>query len=269
MISGQIALAVLFKSSTCCNTNKTSTTAEKNRTRFKMCVCLCGSSDFGLGIMHSTEHYKKRGVHCSVNSVCPSEDFKEPARRVATCNMQLSYKVQPDTAKQDPTYIQIRYENEVTSGWSEDVAMPIISVPHRVRPGRTPLCSIHSAKSASTKSCRCLRPSVYPRPLWRGGLACNAHARHLPRKGLIKDAEEKDACGVGFVGELSKEPSRKCVTDALGMLVRMSHRGACGCEENTGTELSLKFVLERGFCGQSADVAAFSTVNAHFLCVQS
>jgi len=40
--------------------------------------------------------------------------------------------------------------------------------------------------------------------------------------------------GVGFVGELSKQPSRRCVTDALKMLDRMSHRGACGCEENTG-----------------------------------
>lgn len=40
--------------------------------------------------------------------------------------------------------------------------------------------------------------------------------------------------GVGFVGELSKQPSRRCVTDALKMLERMSHRGACGCEANTG-----------------------------------
>lgn len=28
--------------------------------------------------------------------------------------------------------------------------------------------------------------------------------------------------------------SRAVVTDALKMLARMSHRGACGCEENTG-----------------------------------
>lgn len=39
---------------------------------------------------------------------------------------------------------------------------------------------------------------------------------------------------MGFVGELSKLATRKCVTDALDMLVRMTHRGACGCEENTG-----------------------------------
>jgi hypothetical protein len=40
--------------------------------------------------------------------------------------------------------------------------------------------------------------------------------------------------GVGFVGELNKVPTRKCITDSLTMLCRMEHRGACGCEANTG-----------------------------------
>jgi len=52
--------------------------------------------------------------------------------------------------------------------------------------------------------------------------------------GLFNPENDKDACGVGFVGELSKEPTRATVSDALEMLVRMTHRGACGCEENTG-----------------------------------
>jgi hypothetical protein len=34
--------------------------------------------------------------------------------------------------------------------------------------------------------------------------------------------------------ELSKEPNRQTVTEALEMLRRMTHRGACGCETNTG-----------------------------------
>lgn len=72
---------------------------------------------------------------------------------------------------------------------------------------------------------------------------CEAHAQHPPKAGLIADSPEKDACGVGFVGELTKEPSRKCVTDALSMLVRMTHRGACGCEENTGMPAPLSEIL--------------------------
>lgn len=58
----------------------------------------------------------------------------------------------------------------------------------------------------------------------------------VPQKslGLYDPRLDKDSCGVGFVAELSKQPSRKTVTDALEMLIRMAHRGACGCEENTG-----------------------------------
>jgi glutamate synthase (NADPH/NADH) len=39
--------------------------------------------------------------------------------------------------------------------------------------------------------------------------------------GLFNPENDKDACGVGFVGELSKRPTRACVKDALEMLVRM------------------------------------------------
>ncbi|KAK4839697.1 hypothetical protein QYF36_024094 [Acer negundo] len=58
----------------------------------------------------------------------------------------------------------------------------------------------------------------------------------VPEKplGLYDPAFDKDSCGVGFVAELSGESSRKTITDALEMLIRMAHRGACGCETNTG-----------------------------------
>ncbi|KAF8066383.1 Glutamate synthase [NADH] [Scenedesmus sp. PABB004] len=55
-----------------------------------------------------------------------------------------------------------------------------------------------------------------------------------PAKGLFDPANDVDSCGVGFVAQLSKGASRAVVTDALKMLARMAHRGACGCEENTG-----------------------------------
>ncbi|WIA23003.1 hypothetical protein OEZ85_001356 [Tetradesmus obliquus] len=61
-----------------------------------------------------------------------------------------------------------------------------------------------------------------------------AHSAIPPAKGLFDPANDKDACGVGFVAQLSKGASRAVVTDALKMLARMAHRGACGCEENTG-----------------------------------
>ena len=58
--------------------------------------------------------------------------------------------------------------------------------------------------------------------------------RFPPNKGLYDSSLEKDSCGVGLVAHLKKTASRQIVLDANEMLVRMSHRGACGCEANSG-----------------------------------
>ncbi|PKI72434.1 hypothetical protein CRG98_007180, partial [Punica granatum] len=71
----------------------------------------------------------------------------------------------------------------------------------------------------------------------------------VPEKplGLYDPKFDKDSCGVGFVAELSSESSRKTVTDALEMLVRMTHRGACGCEANTGDGAGILVALPHEF----------------------
>ena len=53
-------------------------------------------------------------------------------------------------------------------------------------------------------------------------------------QGLYDPQFEHDACGIGFVTNLKGIKSHKIVADALRMLTRMEHRGACGCETNTG-----------------------------------
>ncbi len=61
------------------------------------------------------------------------------------------------------------------------------------------------------------------------------HSNGWPKKqGLYDPAYEHDACGVGFVAHIKGERSRQIIVDADEMLKRMTHRGACGCEENTG-----------------------------------
>lgn len=54
------------------------------------------------------------------------------------------------------------------------------------------------------------------------------------KKTLYDKDMEKDNCGVGLVAHMKKQASRQIVLDANEMLVRMSHRGGCGCEVNTG-----------------------------------
>lgn len=54
------------------------------------------------------------------------------------------------------------------------------------------------------------------------------------RAGLYDPANEKDSCGVGFVAHIKGQRSHQMVLDADHILRRMDHRGACGCEPNTG-----------------------------------
>ena len=53
-------------------------------------------------------------------------------------------------------------------------------------------------------------------------------------QGLYRPEFEHDACGIGFTANLKGRKSHKIVRDAITMLERMDHRGACGCDPNTG-----------------------------------
>jgi len=53
-------------------------------------------------------------------------------------------------------------------------------------------------------------------------------------KGLYHPRYEHDACGIGFVASIKGSKSHQHIADALTVLENMEHRGACGCEANTG-----------------------------------
>jgi glutamate synthase (NADPH/NADH) large chain len=53
-------------------------------------------------------------------------------------------------------------------------------------------------------------------------------------QGLYHPSFEHDSCGVGFIANIKGRKSHQTVKDGLTMLERMAHRGACGCEPNTG-----------------------------------
>ncbi|TWU45066.1 Ferredoxin-dependent glutamate synthase 1 [Novipirellula aureliae] len=63
----------------------------------------------------------------------------------------------------------------------------------------------------------------------------NQTSFHLPpAQGLYDPQHEKDSCGVGFIAHIKGKPSHQNVLDADQILQAMDHRGACGCEPNTG-----------------------------------
>src|SRR3954470_11863859 len=53
-------------------------------------------------------------------------------------------------------------------------------------------------------------------------------------QGLYDPSTESDACGVGFVVHMKGQKSHAIVEKALQVLINLAHRGACGCEANTG-----------------------------------
>src|SRR3972149_1700619 len=55
-----------------------------------------------------------------------------------------------------------------------------------------------------------------------------------PKQGLYDPQYEHDSCGVGFLVHLKGRRSHKIVRDAITALNNLRHRGACGCEVNTG-----------------------------------
>src|SRR6266550_4489692 len=55
-----------------------------------------------------------------------------------------------------------------------------------------------------------------------------------PAQGLYDPRHEHDACGVGFVVDIKGRKSHAIVRQALKVLINLLHRGACGCEPNTG-----------------------------------
>jgi alkyl hydroperoxide reductase subunit AhpF len=54
-------------------------------------------------------------------------------------------------------------------------------------------------------------------------------------RGLYDPCFEHDACGVGMVCQMKGEKSHQIIADGLEILVNLTHRGACGCDETTGS----------------------------------
>ncbi|MEI2275074.1 glutamate synthase large subunit [Sphingobacterium sp. ML3W] len=66
-------------------------------------------------------------------------------------------------------------------------------------------------------------------------------------EGLYDPNFEHDACGVGFVAHIKGNKSHAQVKDALTMLENMEHRGACGCDPESGDGAGIMIQLPHEF----------------------
>ncbi|MGB0682108.1 MAG: glutamate synthase large subunit [Magnetovibrionaceae bacterium] len=77
--------------------------------------------------------------------------------------------------------------------------------------------------------------------------ASMAIANGLPdEQGLYDPAQEKDACGVGFVAHIKNKPSHKIIQQGLEILVRLGHRGAVGADPLAGDGAGVLIQLPHG-----------------------
>ncbi len=72
-------------------------------------------------------------------------------------------------------------------------------------------------------------------------------AQRPAKQGLYDPQHEHDACGVGFVANIKGIKSHQIVSDALTILNNLRHRGACGCESNTGDGAGILLQLPHKF----------------------
>ena len=81
----------------------------------------------------------------------------------------------------------------------------------------------------------------------------NAVRHGLPAKqGLYDPWFEHEACGVGFVVNIKGRKSHQLIRDGLQILVNLDHRGACGCEANTGDGAGILLQIPHEFLCQAA-----------------
>jgi glutamate synthase domain-containing protein 2/glutamate synthase domain-containing protein 1/glutamate synthase domain-containing protein 3 len=66
-------------------------------------------------------------------------------------------------------------------------------------------------------------------------------------QGLYDPANERDACGIGFVVNVNATPSHDIVSKGLEILVNLQHRGACGCDKETGDGAGILLQIPHAF----------------------
>ena len=77
--------------------------------------------------------------------------------------------------------------------------------------------------------------------------------KRLKKAGIYDPAFERDACGVGIVANIDGSASHEIISQALEVLVNLGHRGACGCDPETGDGAGILLQIAHDFFEQEAE----------------
>jgi glutamate synthase (NADPH) large chain len=78
------------------------------------------------------------------------------------------------------------------------------------------------------------------------------------KQGLYDPSHEHDACGMGFVVDAHGRKSHAIVDQAVQVLLNLEHRGACGCEKNTGDGAGILIQMPHRFLAEECERAGFT-----------
>ncbi|MDP8245837.1 MAG: glutamate synthase large subunit [Candidatus Hinthialibacter antarcticus] len=81
---------------------------------------------------------------------------------------------------------------------------------------------------------------------------------HLPPKeGLYDPAYEHDNCGIGFLANIHGKPAHDIIKRGMEVLVNLTHRGACGCDPETGDGTGMIMQIPDEFFRTHSDKMGF------------
>ena len=97
----------------------------------------------------------------------------------------------------------------------------------------------------------------------------NHHSPLTPpaKQGLYDPRYEHEACGVGFIADIKGRKSHRILQQAIEVLRNLDHRGACGCEANTGDGAGVLIQMPHKFLAEASKAARISLPEAgHYAC---
>ena len=79
-----------------------------------------------------------------------------------------------------------------------------------------------------------------------------------PAQGLYDPEHEHDACGIGFIADIEGRKSHDIVLKGIQILVNLTHRGACGCDPETGDGAGILIQIPHAFFDRECKSLGYS-----------
>jgi glutamate synthase (NADPH/NADH) large chain len=79
-----------------------------------------------------------------------------------------------------------------------------------------------------------------------------------PAQGLYDPANERDACGIGFVANIRGQKSHDIIVKGIQVLINLTHRGACGCDPETGDGAGVLIQIPHQFFVRECEKLGFT-----------